>query len=95
MKVKDIIDMHMDFSFADTKIKFVVKPKGTSKEYFNSDSQYWINNPEIKEMEVERWMICDARGNKCTFVIIVKRDEEYEAEKEKAWKKACKKFNGI
>lgn len=86
MKVKDIIDAHMDFSFADTKINFIVRPKGANKDYFNSNSQYWRNNPEITEMEVERWMICDARGNKCKFVIIVERNEEYEAKREKAWK---------
>lgn len=86
MKVKDIIDTHLDFGFADTKVNFIVKPSGTSKEYFNSNSQYWRNNPEITEMEVERWMVCNARGNKCKIVIIVKRDQEYEAKKEKAWK---------
>lgn len=91
MKVKDIIDTHLDFGFADTKVNFVVRPKGVAKDYFNSNSQYWRNNLEITEMEVEKWMVCNARGNKCTIVIIVKRDEEYEAKKEKAWKELLNK----
>lgn len=87
MKVKDIINNQIDFSYAnDTKVNFIVKPMGTSKEYFHEEP-YWLRNyPEVAEMEVEKWMICDARGNKCKFIIIVKRDEEYEAKKEKAWK---------
>ena len=86
MKVKDIIDTHMDFSFADTKVNFIVKPNDGGRNYFNSESNFWRNSPEIMEMTVERWMICDARKNKCIFVIFVTPDKEYEEKREKAWK---------
>lgn len=72
MKVKDIINSHMDFSFAGTKVNFIVKAQGTGKQYYNSKTHLWRNKPEVAEMEIARWMICDARGNKCKFVIIVK-----------------------
>lgn len=92
MKVKDIINSQIDFSYAgDTKVTFIVKPSGTNNHYFHSETNFLSNNPEIAEMEVERWMICNARGNKCTFIIIVKRDEEYEVKKEKAWKELLNK----
>ena len=86
MKVKDIISSQMDFSFAkDTKVNFIVKPKGTIKKYF-CEEPFWLRNyPEVAEMEVKNWMICNARGNKCEFIILVERDEEYEAKKEKQW----------
>lgn len=86
MKVKDIIDAHVDFSFAkDTEINFIVKPKGTTEVYFNSECHWWKNSPEVTEMDVKHWMICDARKNKCKFIIIVERDEEYEKKKRQHW----------
>lgn len=87
MKVKDIINSQIDFAFAgDTKVNFVVKPKGTGKEYFCEES-FWLRNyPEVAEMEVKNWMILDARRNECKFLIIVERDEEYEKKKEERWK---------
>lgn len=92
MKVKDIINSQIDFSFAnDTKVNFIVKPKGTNKKYFNSETNFLANNPEVAEMEVQKWFICNARKNKCEFIIIVERDEEYEAKKEKAWQELLSK----
>ena len=92
MKVKDIINSHIDFSLVkDTKVNFIVKPSGTGKQYYNSETHLWRNKPEVAEMEVEKWMICNARKNKCQFVIIVKRNEEYEAKQEKAWKELLNK----
>lgn len=86
MKVKDIINSQMDFSFAkDTKVNFIVKPKGTGEQYYNSETHLWKNKPEVAEMEIINWMICNARKNQCQFVIIVERNEEYEAKKKKAW----------
>lgn len=85
MKVKDIIGIHTDFGFAKggTKVDFIVKPKGTSRKYFH-EAPYWLRNyPEVAEMEVKSWMICNARGNKCEFIIIVERDEKYEENKKK------------
>lgn len=87
MKVKDIIYTQLDFSFADTKVNFIVKPKGTDKKYFCKEP-FWLKNyPEVAEMEVKSWMICDARGNKCKFILFVEQNKEYEAKKEEAWKK--------
>lgn len=86
MKVKDIINSQIDFSFAkDTKVNFTVKPNGTNKKYF-CEEPFWLRNyPEVADMEVKNWMICNARGNKCEFIILVERDEEYEAKRERAW----------
>ena len=35
MKVKDIIKAQL--SFKSNKVKFIVKPQGTEKQYYNSD----------------------------------------------------------
>ena len=87
MKVKDIIYSQLDFSFAkDTKVNFIVKPKGTGRKYFCEDKVWLKLYPEVAEMEIKDWMICNARGNKCEFILFVERDEEYEAKKEKQWK---------
>ena len=82
MKVKDIIGVKHDI--LDTKVKTVVKPIGTEREYYNSERNNHLRN-EVAEMEVKEWFICGARKNKCDFIIIVERDENYETEIKKAW----------
>ena len=81
MKVKDIIDAQI--YFGDNAVKFVVKPQGTKTQYYNSETKNLQN--EVAEMKVDRWFICGAKKNYCEFVIIVERNEEYEAKRKKAW----------
>lgn len=86
MKVKDIIDSQKDFSCVHgTKVKFIVKAQGTGKHYYNSETHLWRNKPEVAKMEVNEWFIGATKKNYCEFIIIVERDEEYEARKAKAW----------
>lgn len=81
MKVKDIINSQFDLT--DTEVNFIVKPKGTEKKYYDSNVSYLRD--EVAEMEVTRWMICDAKRKKCTFVIIVEEDKKYEEDRKRAY----------
>lgn len=83
MKVKDIINAKHDM--VGIEIKTVVKPMGTSKNYYDSENSNHLNN-EIAEMEVKFFSLFPTKKNKCDFVIIVERNEKYEADREKAWK---------
>lgn len=82
MKVKDIINSQT--KFANFTTKFIVKPQGTANQYHNSECNYLSN--EVAEMEVNTWFVCGTKKNYCEFVIIVERNKEYEAKREKAWK---------
>ena len=81
MKVKDIISSQKKFPNFTTK--FIVKPKGTAKQYYNSQCNYLSN--EVAGMEVITWFVCGTKKNYCEFVIIVEQNKEYEAKREKAW----------
>jgi hypothetical protein len=81
MKVKDIIYTRHDMF---TKVKTTVKPTGTEIKYYDSETSNHLRN-EIAEMEVKEWFICGAKKNECHFVIIVERNEKYEADRKKAW----------
>ena len=87
MKIKDIINAR--HGVIGTEVKIVVKPMGTKVEYYNSEISNHLRS-EVAEMEVEEWFVCGARKNKCDFVIIVERNEEYEAEIKKAWEDFCR-----
>ena len=80
MKVKDMLKTQK--SFTDSEVNIVVKPLGTERQYYNSGN---ILRNEVAEMEVKEWFICGARKNKCDFVIIVERDENYETSRKKTW----------
>lgn len=87
MKVKDIVNSQT--KFANFTTKFIVKPQGTAKQYYNSECNYLSN--EVAEMEVDTWFICGTKKNYCEFVIIVKRNEEYEKEKQERWERLVSK----
>ncbi len=85
MKVKEILDAQIEFT--DAKVNVVVKPKGTKKEYYNSEVHLKCNlRNEVAEMEVKSWFVCNAKKNQCNLIIIVERDESYEADRENVWK---------
>lgn len=84
MKVKDIISTQTDLgNIGGDKVVFVVKPQGTKKQYYNSENNQLRN--EIAEMDVKTWFIAGTKKKYCEFVIIVERNKEYEAKREKAW----------
>lgn len=84
MKVKDIINTQTALeNIGGDKVVFIVKPKGTKKQYYNSTNNYLKD--EIAEMNVETWFICGTKKKYCEFVMIVEQNKEYEAKREKAW----------
>lgn len=76
MKVKDIIESHL--SIANKDIAFKVVPIGKNEIYYHSNSNYLT--PEIKEMQIVKWLI-----EKKTFVMIVDQNKEFEDKKRKFW----------
>lgn len=79
MKVKDIINARHDLP--SIEVETVIKPKGTKREYYNDDRNHLEN--EVAEMEVKEWFIIPSKKNKCTFLIIVEQNKEYEEKKDR------------
>lgn len=87
MKVKDIIQSHTNF--VGTTIKFIVKPSGTRKQYYNSMDNFL--NKQVAEMEVNTWFICGIKKNYCELIIVVERNAEYEKEERERWERLTSK----
>ena len=85
MTVKDIIDSMREFP--GNEVLVVVKPAGTKREYYNSNTNLrYLMDKEVENAEVRSWFVCGMRRDKCTVVIIVDRNEEYEASLDERWK---------
>ena len=85
MIVKDVIDsMHNP---PGSHVKVVVKPIGTTRKYFDSDTNLRsLMDKQVENAEVRNWFVCGMRRDKCTVVIIVDRNEEYEESLDQRWK---------
>lgn len=85
MIVKDVIDsMHNP---PGSHVHVVIKPIGTTRKYFDSDTNLRsLMDKEVENAEVRNWFVCGMRRDKCTVVIIVDRNEDYEASLDQRWK---------
>lgn len=90
MIVKDVIDsMHNP---PGSHVHVVVKPKGTTRKYFDSDTNLRsLMDKEVENAEVRNWFVCGMRRDKCDVVLIVDRNKEYEDRLDSEWRRLIEK----
>lgn len=90
MTVKDILDSMREFPGGH--IHVVVKPAGTERKYYDSNTHLRsLMDKEVENAEVRSWFVCGMRRDKCDVVLIVDRNKEYEDRLDIEWRRFIEK----